>query len=332
LSILAAISFLTTLSDNFFLLQFTVPFLVFCGLFVAIPWRRKLLVSGVIFFSSVLGMLSYKVLIAHPTQPKIQIRTHDFLQRLRDISKPVKAVFVERTIYSVLFLAFLLLTLYFFVRFFLDKRAGITQQKITYLVIFSFLSSSATFFSLLVNDIPFGLRYILPLFFWPIIVVPLALAFLLKKKFFYLLGLSQVGIITLLGFICIKLVQNNEVHAGFYPEEISCIDSELQKEALTNGIAGYWEAKYIQAFSRRDIQLAQYDGKELKEQRWITSQRYFRETYDFALVTEGPQPAWKQVGIMSAERIVDINGAPKTKLQCGEISLYIYGKDKMRVA
>jgi hypothetical protein len=95
---------------------------------------------------------------------------------------------------------------------------------------------------------------------------------------------------------------------------------------LRHGIAQYWDAKTFQRFSHRGIVLAQHDGS-LAESRWITSKRYFRPAYDFALVgPKGPPPY-----NISPERLAAINGAPTAGVACGGYTLLLYGRDALKV-
>ena len=83
----------------------------------------------------------------------------------------------------------------------------------------------------------------------------------------------------------------------------------------------------MQDFSRADLRLGQY-LENLEEMPWITSARYFRETYDFAIVDENAEPTYK----ISLDALERINGTPQQTVRCGGRSLYIFGKDRLRVS
>lgn len=119
---------------------------------------------------------------------------------------------------------------------------------------------------------------------------------------------------------------SNGVEKQYYPEEISCIDNALEKENLHNGIAQYWDAKYLQNFSRLNLNVAQHFDN-LGEMYWITSKEYFKQSYDFAIISESAAPPYK----ISPEALTRINGTPKSVKSCGSKLVFMYGKDKMRV-
>ncbi|MDR3352083.1 MAG: hypothetical protein LBO00_03550 [Zoogloeaceae bacterium] len=174
--------------------------------------------------------------------------------------------------------------------------------------------------------LPVTSRYLIATFFWPVIVVFIFLRHRLEQHFFVpatLLSLLAVG---LMGLSSHRLMEANGLRGDYYPEEISCINDALERENLSNGIAQYWDAKPIQMFSRRKIQIAQH-LENLEEMRWITSEGYFRERYDFAIITEKPLGGNYR---LSTDILARLNGEPQRITRCGKRSLYLYGKNKLR--
>jgi hypothetical protein len=123
-----------------------------------------------------------------------------------------------------------------------------------------------------------------------------------------------------------KLIQSNGIKEKYYPGDMACIDDVLEKENINNGIAQYWDAKHIQNLSRLKLNIAQYFDN-LSEMHWITSKKYFKPAYDFAIITEAAHPPFK----LSLDALTSINGKPKLIKACGSRTVYIYGKDQMRV-
>jgi len=120
-------------------------------------------------------------------------------------------------------------------------------------------------------------------------------------------------------------IKSNGIETQYYPEEISCIDNVIEKENLHNGIAQYWDAKYLQNFSRLNLNIAQHLDN-LGEMHWITSKKYFKQSYDFAIISKSAAPPFK----ISSEALMRINGPPKSVKSCGSKLVFIYGRDKMR--
>jgi hypothetical protein len=154
--------------------------------------------------------------------------------------------------------------------------------------------------------------------------VILFLGHYLGPRFFAAGTVTSALAVVLLTSSAYKLAHNNGLPGRFYPDDISCIDAALEEEGLRNGIAQYWDAKYLQQFSRLNLNVAQH-LENLEEMNWITSKKYFRRSYDFAVVSEDAEPAY---GI-SSEALSRINGSPKRVVSCGSRSVYIYGKGKL---
>ncbi|MCB1778136.1 MAG: hypothetical protein KDI50_11945, partial [Candidatus Competibacteraceae bacterium] len=108
--------------------------------------------------------------------------------------------------------------------------------------------------------------------------------------------------------------------------QIHCIDNAINERELRNGIAQYWDAKYIQAFSKLKMNLAQHI-ENLEEHRWITSRKFYKKNYDFAIISENANPPYK----ISYRKLVEINGEPESTISCGDKQVLIYGQAKLRV-
>ena len=84
------------------------------------------------------------------------------------------------------------------------------------------------------------------------------------------------------------------------------------------------DARAVQTLSRLEITLAPH--RNLSEDYWITSKRYFHDTYDFAIINNNSELS-KKMGIS----LIQINGEPSEIVNCSGRSVYIYGKDKLSV-
>ena len=93
-----------------------------------------------------------------------------------------------------------------------------------------------------------------------------------------------------------------------------------------NGIAGYWDAKDLQAFLPVGVWLAQYNGPE--RMLWNTTSRFFGDgTYEFAIVRDGgPLP----IGL-DVEALVVANGEPAVKVDCGARDVWIWESGNVTV-
>lgn len=321
-SLILILSFFSTLSDNLFLVQFSVPFFSII-IFKSFLERDFSLIKKIpivlLMFFSVLGAISYKFIIENQTRYKNSISLENVIKNYSELYTLFFNFFENNAIYSFLFLTYMLIVLYSI----FNLRGG---NKIYLLAIFSFLSSCATIIVVLLIDLPVTLRYFIPVFSWPIIIVFIFISNFLEKIFIIFFLIISLLLLVSLSWNSYKLIEDNKIKLHYYPEDISCIDNVLEKENLTNGIAQYWDAKYLQNFSRNNLNLAQYLG-DLSEHYWITSKKYFKKNYDFAIISEDAAPGL----LNSSEVLYRLNGQPKLVTKCGNKSIYIYGKNKLRV-
>jgi hypothetical protein len=239
-------------------------------------------------------------------------------------------VAVERTItdhpaYGMVFISYLALTIVVY--------AGIGKlirtsypPRLAWLAVFSSISLlSSVVVAGLMTDLPVMPRYLISVFAWPVVMVVLFGGHHLGKRFFGAATAFSALAVVAMSAGAYQQAHDNGLSERLYPIEISCVDDALEKEGLRNGIAQYWDAKYFQQFSRLNLNIAQY-LENLEEMKWITSKRYFRARYDFAIISEDAEPTYK----ISFETLSKLNGAPKQVVSCGNRTLYIYGKDKLR--
>ena len=309
-------------------------FAVLCWVFIRRTWsdlrqrlsiKRNVLVLIPVVFGA-LGFISYNFVVENRTRYPPSIGLEKTYANLGDLYVMVQRTATNNPVYGILLIGYLGL-----VMLLLYGRIGRSTsedypRQLTWLAVFSCLSLCSTFVTAsLMTDLPVMPRYLIPVFSWPVIIVILFLGHRLGERFFAVGTVVSALAVVSLSAGSYKLAHDNGLSARFYPTEISCIDEALEKEGLRNGIAQYWDAKYLQQFSRINLNVAQH-LENLEEMKWITSKKYFRDSYDFAIVSEDAEPAYK----ISSEALSRINGSPKRVVSCGNRSVYIYGKDKLR--
>lgn len=144
-------------------------------------------------------------------------------------------------------------------------------------------------------------------------------------RFFAAATIGSVLIVAAMSMDSYKIASQHTISTTHYPADIACIDAIIAQENLNNGIAQYWDAKPLQQFSRRDLIIAQH-SENLNEERWITSKKYFKNYYDFAVISENLPAPYR----ISTAAISKINGAPHKIRHCGDKAVHIYGKNKLR--
>jgi hypothetical protein len=192
------------------------------------------------------------------------------------------------------------------------------------LITFSMLSMMAMLAAImLVSNLPPSPRYLIPMLVWPIVVIVLLISHILGKKVAW--PASALSALLALSLVAMAMRLPQPATTEYYPEQIACIDKALAGKSLEHGIAEYWDAKRIQAFSHHKLALAQYFS-DLTSQKWITSDRFYRSKYDFAIIAEDAEPMYK----LPVEMLTTLNGAPKETVSCGTRKVLIYGADQLR--
>jgi hypothetical protein len=319
------LAFLTSLSDNIFLAQTTAPFLA-ATLLMQRGWktgRRNLIAAGAALCAGALGSMSYRFAVTNHTRYPTKLglehlgdNAHQLLGIFGGLFSAVPLLGLVVLVYVCLGLACLVARA--------RKRTflGISESLAT-LVIFSLVSMAAMLVAiLLVTNLPPTPRYLAPMLIWPIVVVVLVGQHLMGERTIW----PIFGVTGLLAFssLLTSLQLPVPTTSGYYPEQIACIDNALAGKSVHNGIAQYWDAKHIQAFSRQPITLAQYYS-DLTPHKWITSQHFYHDKYDFAIVAEDAEPMYKLPVDLLAER----NGPPAEKISCGTRTVLIYGANKL---
>ena len=328
LFLIAIISYATTLSDNLFLVQFVAPLIATQALISIIMERdfafKNKIPLLILAICSLLGSISYKWVVENQTRYPANIGIDKLSSNLKDIYELLHSATIGNPAFVLIILLYIGIVLHSFV---LLMRGEKESAKLSWLAIFSFLSLCATIGAVsLVTSLSITSRYLIPALSWPVIVVLIFLSYRLRDRFFYLAIPISLLILASMSWSSYHFIMGNGIKNQYYPEEISCIDNALEKENLRNGIAQYWDAKYLQNFSRLNLNVAQhYDN--LGEMYWITSKQYFKQAYDFAIISKNAAPPYK----ISFDVLTRINGAPKVAKTCGSKLVLIYGKDKMRV-
>jgi hypothetical protein len=325
---LAALVYLTTLSDALFLAQAVMPLLaaaLLCRREAApatAPRRAVLL----LFVPALAGMLSYRFIVAHPTRYKARLGLSHLPANLDEFGKILATLFAARPLLAAALLLSLLAGLAcILARLRRDAAIGL-PRPLQLLLVFATLSCAATvavmLLSTTVQPVP---RYLIAALSWPLVAGVFALSWVLGRYFRYAgLGLALV----FSGLLVVDAWRVRGQHAAdpyFYPEQVACIDRALDTAGARHGIAQYWDAKHVQGLSRHRLTLAQYTG-ELAPMEWITSQRFFRPGYDFAIIADQAPPEFR----LPRAQLVAANGEPVQSVTCGDLSLLLFAPGRLR--
>ena len=323
LVLMAAVSYLTGLSDGLFLVEGAAALVATEAVMALVEWDlalKKWLPALVVLVFAALGMLSYPVLVDYPTRYTSELSLWYFFDRL-----PRVFLFALKTInYNILpmitLAAYVALVIYGAIFF---RKESKTRPELFYLLVFSFCSLCLTLFAVCasVKLLPAD-RHLLALFCLPIIVVFLYFGNFLAGKGSLGFSVISLCLVGLLAMGTTAVVQKNGLHTQYYPDGIACVDQALSGEDVSHGIAEYWTARPQQLFGKLPLTIATFQRKGVFESHWITSQKYFHDSYDFALVpTDDPTGFHYFVA-----RLIELNGQPKAVKQCFNALIYIYPK------
>lgn len=283
-----------------------------------------------------LGVLSYSQVVAHPTRYPFSLGLDKAYSNTSDLYAGVGRVIADTPLLGVIAIAYVGLVFLALSRGRNGANGSDYPRQLSWIAAFSLLSILATFLVASLLSLGAALpppRYLIPAYSWPVVVVVLLLGQSLGRRTF--VAGTTVSLLALagLGSSAYALVLKEGLDQRAYSSEVACIDDALRREGLRHGIAQNWDAKYVQELSGLDLTIAQYRSN-LEPFKQITSDKYFRETYDFAIISSGdgehgyPRPGSYMI---STDALSRVNGAPKRVIACGIRSVYIYGKDKLRV-
>ena len=327
--LMAILAFLSAISDSFFITQTVIP-LVAIALGQALLERRALRQSiqpplFIVLLASVAGFFGDNLLTYTTTRPSPHFGMEGSWQRAGNIVDIFLSVTAAYPVFVIVFLSFGVVVARS-ARCFLS--APDTVSKFDWLSVFSLLSLLSTIVALLfLTNVPvIGARYLIPLFFWPVIVVTLFMGRYFQRWFVPAAVTLSVMMMAPLTVGSYELVHASRPGVDYYSSEIACIDNVLKNTNARNGLAQYWDARYLQTFSKLKLNVAQY-SKRLDPMNFFTSKKYFRRNYDFAISSGNVNHEW----IIPIDALIRVGGQPAMVKQCGSRTVYVFAKDRLHL-
>ena len=315
----AVLCFLTSLSDNIFVIQTAIPLvctLLLVAAFDAEHRAHRLVSAGVVGVASIAGSLSYGWFISHPTRYPIQFESEKFRVNAEAVQSTMANFLRTHEPIGALMFACAIFAVFYVVR--LMKRVRRTQP-IALLTIFAFGSIVSTCVGLvLATTNEMTIRYFIPVFVWPVIVG----GFIVFNTDMFREAVPTIvatASAVILSLNTSTFVDVHGIDRTYYPADIACIDNALPAMTKLHGMANYWDAKYIQSFSRRNVTVAQY-WDNLTPMKWITTDDYYHSRYDFAIVSIASSPQFT----LSQPLLETMNGEPTTSVTCGTRIVLVY--------
>lgn len=327
---IAALVFLSTLSDALFLAQTVIPLLAALLICRQDAPRPRLRLRGflLLFVPAFAAMLSYKLVVAHPTRYSTRASLSALPGNLAEIGRIGDGLFGQRPLLALALLLSLGLGLICMASLARRRPLLSLPRPLQMLAAFALLSFGATVSAMLLskNVMPVP-RYLIGALAWPLVAGGCVLAHMLGERWRYPSLLPCAVLASLLATQACRVNTVHDTDHYFYPEQIACIDRALAAAGARHGIAQYWDAKRLQALSLRSLSLAQYTDT-LEPMKWITSERFFRTSYDFAIIAEHEAPSFR----LPRDRITAINGEPRQVLGCGDRTILLYPAGQLRTS
>lgn len=345
------ISFLGTSSDLLFVVSGAVPSVL--ALFVCVTNRKlsKVDILRILCFigSGILAGLLIKVSLSADAASAHILRGTD----LGDLIK--QFLFLDAIFKAGLesYPAFILYSLFFYGMVAWALKKSIQGMSVNsarlYLYSFIILSPIITFAAIITNGtLTVGIEYLaryFPNFYW----FPIIFSWLVYDLYDWLRGplfrKMRTFSLSVLLVVCTYVgLPRGEFYGEYYPPIIQCLDKGLDEYEqqtgldLKNGIAGYWHARPLTEFSKRNLRIPpivaslspSMDNNNPRSNLYTSD-----STYDFA-VLEISTPGHDSP---KRELIEEINGVPIERFSCraeqalGALpaEVLIYGDNKLRV-
>lgn len=329
----AFLSFLCGFSDLLFIPQFALPtFLYYIFIFL-----KKKRYNQWVFFSSftilpaIFGSYVEKYLVPHATlleylgHPSItKITFNSFSSQLSELINMLKNINHMIVFYFIIF--YISIIIFFYSTFksnFFEKKHAFLISLIFFSVILSFLSIFPLCGVNYVLD-----RYIMPFYFFPFLFFFLPISSIYTHKFVSSISAFLILLIFIFMLISIFKIYNMpgfELKKNYYPAEIRCIDNALEGQGR-NGIAGYWTARPISMFSKKDLNV--YPVLNNLNPFLLSGSLKTKSFYSFVIINMNPQDINFKI---EQSFIENINGLPKKIVICGAKKVLIYSKNSMKI-
>lgn len=324
LALISVITLLSGISDSFFITQTIVPIVIIA--FSQSRHERRVFgkpnwsLPSVMLITSAAGYFGESLLGYSTTRPVPRFGFEGSLQRLDSVVEQFLHVASAHPLFLFIFIVYIVIAAKSLRRV-TERTASATRFDL--MTSFSLLSmlSAACLPLVLINIPAIGARYLIPLFFWPVIVVTLHAyrnlrAWIVPAS----ISLSALALIPLTAN-AVDLIATRGLGVSHYPKELACIDEVLERTEARNGLAQYWDARYLQTFSRLPVNIAQY-SVDLKPMNVFTSRKYFWQAYDFAISSANVNAAWA----IPRHVLEQVGGKPILVKRCGSRMVYVFAK------
>ncbi len=262
---LVIISFLGVLSDKLVFMSITVPIMGMSLFYKKSPYdkRRLLVAAGLVFLSSVLGIVFFNILknlrIIHFGTPFKMFAFNDMFTSGQLFLKDTLYYFSSFHLNSII----LFLSIFSIIIGIIITVFNIIQKKKftnwSFYIMFSTIFSITVIGAAIINGLYVSLdcfRYNIYPYYLGALNFPL---FLIRSKLWFN-RLSVIVVPVLMVFYFILIVNGFSLtgfkaYSEYYPVEVKSIDEIARKEGFLKGVGNYWDAKFINMFSKQNVRV-----------------------------------------------------------------------------
>ena len=300
-------------------------------------WKR-LAASLIVFISSFLGKYLHHYLNPQPVpvsldeNPLHYLETY-FWKNLTAFSEMMLDIIEPAPIYGVFLFCYTIIIIHIIYTQYRKTDICSSEKILLFISLFSFLSIIITAITLTVSWLPLSTdRFLIPLFFFPFIVTILYIGYYFKNGSVILGLFFSSGLLITLGISVFLYVEVHGIKFKIYSDLNHCVDQTLKETGGRNGVTDYWTARPLQLFSKLDLEIAPYRNlhntfASIEPYHWVTSKRFFKDSYDFALVGNSSRENDKG----ARKRIIDYNGEPLREVSCEGALLMVYENGKLHL-
>ena len=262
---LIIISSLGVLSDKLMFMSITVPIICMSLFYKKSPYdkRRLLLSGGLVLLFSALGIVFFNILknfrIIHFGTPFKMFAFNDMLTSGQLFLKDTLSYFTSIHFNSII----LFLSIFSIIIGIIITVFNIIQKKKftnwSFYILFSTIFSITVIGAAIINGLYVSIdcfRYNIYPFYLGALNIPL---FLIRSKlWFNRLSVMVVPVLMVFYFILIVSgfsLTGFKAYSEYYPVKVKSIDEIARKEGLLKGVGSYWDAKFINMFSRQNVRV-----------------------------------------------------------------------------
>lgn len=342
--ILFALTFITSLSDSLFIVQFVVPAFLVLLLWrllwrrqAQVSWRQVLLLAGGLLLFAAIGQW-LRQFMTRVDKLSLYTDNHDWDSIAFSFSKVIAwgaQVASSDPLLTLFWLSSLIALIVTLVMAHIrPQRIGQTKASelsfvVLLLLISMIVSVSAAILSGNFHD-TYSDRYLLPTIYLPLFTGwPLLLAALLPatepqkypRQQVTAIGTSLFSLLAIVYMLLTVQPTSYAAIAAYQDPFMQCLERETAQRHLRYGIAGYWQANVASALSNGKLHVVPVDAV-LAPLPWNTKRARYQVPFEFVILVRDEPAEWH----IQEEVVLQKFGAPAESFKCENSEIYVYNR------